>query len=525
MISRIELHNFMSHCHTVIEPAAGLTVLVGPNNCGKSAVVSALQILCENAQGDYMVRHGADECRVVVETADGHRVEWQRRKGVVSYNVDGEDFHRLSGGIPARLHDVLRLAKVVAADNRDPYDIHFGAQKSPIFLLNEPGSRAATFFASSSDAAKLTEMQSLHRSKGAQARKDEARLAEQVNGLALRLEVLGPVAQLEQAISRATEDYQAIADLSWRLCTLWQDLTDLSRKLAAVEQLNAEVAAFARLGTPPQLADTSSIEEIVGPMTKNMGREARETAVIHVLDRLAEPPVLVDLMPIGGLIENLGIWTKRRDASEATSSATEDLAAPPEIADIGPLEVLCKGIEDLQTRREALSAQLACLAPLTDAPAMCDTVSLEGVINQLVKASRDVRRAEEPAASLAEIAEPPRLANEETLVDLLDDLEEAQRRWIILREAQASLDLLSTPPIPVDVESLGDLIAQIDIAQSSLDSLQRDKDTAIQGVAEVEQALRRWAEVNRVCPTCGAELDPERIVSIRTSSLGGHRHD
>lgn len=47
MIRRIELINFMSHRRTLIEPAAGLTVLVGPNNCGKSAVVSALQILCD----------------------------------------------------------------------------------------------------------------------------------------------------------------------------------------------------------------------------------------------------------------------------------------------------------------------------------------------------------------------------------------------------------------------------------------------------------------------------------------------
>ncbi|NLX55578.1 MAG: hypothetical protein GXY58_10725 [Planctomycetaceae bacterium] len=30
MITRIELSSFMSHDHTVIEPAAGLTVLIGP---------------------------------------------------------------------------------------------------------------------------------------------------------------------------------------------------------------------------------------------------------------------------------------------------------------------------------------------------------------------------------------------------------------------------------------------------------------------------------------------------------------
>ena len=61
MIRSITLENYMSHARTVIEPAGGLTVLVGENNCGKSAVVSALQTLCHNENGDYMVRHGAGE--------------------------------------------------------------------------------------------------------------------------------------------------------------------------------------------------------------------------------------------------------------------------------------------------------------------------------------------------------------------------------------------------------------------------------------------------------------------------------
>ena len=45
MIRRLELRNFMSHQHTVLDLNDGLTVLVGENNCGKSAVVSALQVL------------------------------------------------------------------------------------------------------------------------------------------------------------------------------------------------------------------------------------------------------------------------------------------------------------------------------------------------------------------------------------------------------------------------------------------------------------------------------------------------
>ena len=163
VIQRIELHNFMSHADSVLELAGGLTVLVGPNNSGKSAVVEALRILCSNDRSQYAVRHGELECSVVVETDDGHRVEWRRRRDSVSYSIDGEEFDRLGGRVPEELHRVLRLPSVDAEGNR--FDLHFGDQKAPIFLLDRPASHAAQFFASSSDANKLVEMQGLHRQK------------------------------------------------------------------------------------------------------------------------------------------------------------------------------------------------------------------------------------------------------------------------------------------------------------------------------------------------------------------------
>src|SRR5436305_651144 len=125
MITRIELTNFMSHEHTVIEPAADLTVLVGPNNCGKSAVVAALQILCTNAEATYVLRHGEKECAVVVNTDDGHVVEW-RRKTSPRYLIDGQTFDRLGkGGQPAELRPALRLGPI-NDDGEGDFDVHFG---------------------------------------------------------------------------------------------------------------------------------------------------------------------------------------------------------------------------------------------------------------------------------------------------------------------------------------------------------------------------------------------------------------
>src|SRR5688572_4875391 len=131
VLTRIELSNFMSHTATVIEPASGLTVLVGPNNCGKSAVVAALQLLCQNPEAKFAVRHGTKECLVKVQTDDGHTIVW-RRKTAASYDVDGQRYDRLGrGGVPDMLHQVLRLPLVGDEGGAD-FDIHFGEQKSPI---------------------------------------------------------------------------------------------------------------------------------------------------------------------------------------------------------------------------------------------------------------------------------------------------------------------------------------------------------------------------------------------------------
>src|SRR5438309_1676397 len=140
MIRRITIENFMAHGRTVIEPADGLTVLIGPNNWGKSAVVAALQLLCCNERSnDYMIRHDADAAQVTVETDDGHVVTWRRKRGGgVKYTLDGEFESRLgalgASKVPERLHALLRLPRVEAEP--EPFDVHFAEQKSPIFLLD-----------------------------------------------------------------------------------------------------------------------------------------------------------------------------------------------------------------------------------------------------------------------------------------------------------------------------------------------------------------------------------------------------
>ncbi|MEF2143934.1 MAG: AAA family ATPase, partial [Desulfovibrionaceae bacterium] len=45
MIQRIILDDFQAHKHTELALGPGVTVLTGPNNSGKSAIVEALRCL------------------------------------------------------------------------------------------------------------------------------------------------------------------------------------------------------------------------------------------------------------------------------------------------------------------------------------------------------------------------------------------------------------------------------------------------------------------------------------------------
>ncbi len=87
MITRIELTNFKSHAHTVIEPGR-VTALVGPNGCGKTGVLQAIdcisslvnkppsQVFTDMLSPDFLVRKHGSEFSVNAElSSDNVKIE------------------------------------------------------------------------------------------------------------------------------------------------------------------------------------------------------------------------------------------------------------------------------------------------------------------------------------------------------------------------------------------------------------------------------------------------------------------
>ena len=298
MIRRIELENYMSHAHTVIEPAEGLTVLAGPNNCGKSAVVSALMTLCRYESGDYMVRHGAKVARVRVETDDGHTFLWQRRGEVVSYEIDGRPVHRLNRAVPEDLHDHLRLPLVVAGDSQDSFDIHFGEQKAPLFLLDQPESKTALFFASSSDAALLIQMQESYRRRLSEAKADEKRLSEHLRSVEAEIEALGPVDTLLPEIDSLEAKESSLRASEAQIAALGTALFRIEECKDRAVGLALRSELLSTLSPPPALEDERPLTGLVSEIIRRHEESARREALAEALRPLAPPPALEETRPL-----------------------------------------------------------------------------------------------------------------------------------------------------------------------------------------------------------------------------------
>jgi exonuclease SbcC len=401
MIRRIILENFMSHPRTVIEPAPGLTVLVGPNNCGKSAVAVALATMTSNAIGDYMVRHGAPVCRVVVETDDGHTIEWKRKGSTVSYRIDGRDIHRLNRGIPEGLHEILRLP-VVEVEGGDPFEIHLAEQKSPIFLLDRQGRPAAAFFASSSDAGLLLEMQRRQKARVLDWKRELEAHSTRIARIAVSLSALEPLGEIEGRLEGCETLHERLREESAAVGILETEIGAIGRAGALAAHARARIGASASLATPPDLADTAPLEEVLD----DLGRWSLEVRTLadrsRVLGDLPAPPTVPSPESLETLLARLGGQAREVAALKTRRKRLSQLAEPPLLEDAGGLARSIEALEAAREAREAAGEAVGILANLAAAPVLTDPKDLDGLIANLAGASENASKLAARAAAIAE---------------------------------------------------------------------------------------------------------------------------
>lgn len=361
MLKRIVLENFMSHGRSEIDLAGGLTVLVGPNNCGKSAVVEALRVVCTNVPSEVVVRHGAKVCRVTVETDDGHTVTWQRKGATVSYEIDGRPVNRLGkGGVPDDLHEILKLPKVDAPGGE--FDIHFGLQKEPIFLIDEPGSRIASFFSVSSDAEKLMRMQGKHREKVRNAKQRKKEFEEEIVQSGKLMEAMQPLVGLGGEIEKVEAEYKGLKELEGDIKTLAGVIEDVEKYRSQVAYFDARGKVLDRATPPPAMENVSALEMLIVAKTRATAKIGEANAAIAVLARVDDVPRLDDVSALERVVREISRLGRGVAVLEALHGWHGQLRPAPEVRDVAPFASAIEQIE----RKRADAAALRAAVVLTE---------------------------------------------------------------------------------------------------------------------------------------------------------------
>jgi len=341
VIKRIELINFMSHQHTVIRPADGLTVLVGPNNCGKSAVVTALQILANNDSSTFVLRHGEKECKIIVETDDGHVIEWSRGKNKSpKYVVDGQVFDRLKQSVPPQVSELLKLPRVANVDGKTAFDIHFGLQKEPVFLVKDSKRAAAEFFSSSSDAGHLMEMQALHRQKVKRQKQEQSRLRTESNALESEIKLLDPLALLLKRFEKSGRLESELLAKEEKAKHLKGVIEQMKRERHEQTVYAAKVKILKRLNPQPTYKPTENLKQLISDLQKQARKSVVLKRTVETLSELRPVPKISPTNELKNTIAELKKVSREYERTTRVAKLLKPMAEPPQPKDTSELKEL-----------------------------------------------------------------------------------------------------------------------------------------------------------------------------------------
>lgn len=207
----------------------GFTVVTGPNNSGKTALMRAVRGVFTNPPAGALVRHGTAHLKVSLEFDDGNVVLWekgwekpnQKGKTVNRYTLNGKVLPSVGRGCP---EEVLALGvNPIQAGSENVWPQIADQFKGVLFLVGSPGSVTAEAIANVDKVGKLSEALKLSEKSRRQVtsklnvrREDEATYVSEVesfDGLDAVADLVAEVETLEATAKDVQESLEDTRDL------------------------------------------------------------------------------------------------------------------------------------------------------------------------------------------------------------------------------------------------------------------------------------------------------------------------
>jgi len=408
MIRKIILTDFMAHAATEIELGPGLTVLTGPNNSGKSAVVEALRCLAVNPTPKYFIRHGAKEARVEVQFDDGARLAWVRRDKYALYELtrpgeETEVYAKFGRKPPEEVQDVLRLSLVELEDAAEvrEIDVHLGNQREPIFLLNKPKTVMASFFASTTESAHLIKMQALLKNKINKAKAEEKDLLARLAGFEGRLDRLAPLPGVSLRLERLRDGLEASRAGQRRAVALEGAIAAKTQTAASLARQQAAAGAYAVLTPPPALHDVEALRGLALELRHKTGLRRRAQAKSEALSGLAPPAGAYAAAALAARLDALRAMAARGRRASSLARALAGLAPPPAPRDTLALASDVRRLAQLRRMHGGLSARRIVLGRAEPPPEPKPIAALAALVAALRAMAGKIDAAANQAAGAA----------------------------------------------------------------------------------------------------------------------------
>jgi len=393
MITKIIIDNFMAHEHTELALGPGVTILTGSNNTGKSAVVEALRCLATNPARSpnpaLYIRHGAKEARVEVEVDDGTRVAWVRTKRWAKYEVwapgaeEPEEYHKLQGRVPDDVASALRLDRVELETRKDSVDVHLGNQRDPVFLLNQPDSVMAEFFAASTESAHLLAMQNALKMRVRDAKREERGLDERAGRIGSDLDRLAPLPDIALRMDAAEDLEREAARLERELPALETSLAEQRTLAASLAHERAAGQALRETLPPPPVQDVDRLKRHITAMASVSAERGRADRAAGALARLDTPPAAADTAPLRHMLRDLSATRSILRRASDRRQALDGLDGPPDRQDTARLAGTVDELLILRSRSARLERMTNALKTVAEPPAPAPPGELAGTVANL----------------------------------------------------------------------------------------------------------------------------------------------
>lgn len=252
-IKSIFLEDFQSHAKTKLElaPPGELTVIVGPTDSGKTAIVRALRLLFYNVpQGADYVRVGRSTATVAVEMSDGTKVARERSKSVNRYRIarPGESarvFEGFGNAVPLEIQEVTGVRTISIGETLD-LALNLSEQLDGPFLGKSiSGPARAKILGALAGTEEVDEAQRALSTDLFRASQEEKRLLTDVEALDARIREYDYLPALAERIASLETLLQAVRNAQQCLGTL----EAAQQRLTAIQTQRAQaLSTLARWG-------------------------------------------------------------------------------------------------------------------------------------------------------------------------------------------------------------------------------------------------------------------------------------